>query len=190
MQHHSAPTRLLHWSASQFVAAYFACISEHDTDGCIYLVQSGTLAKRVMDRGGPDASKLLYSWTQLEQDSTADWSFDVTTRRPSSRMIAQSGEFSIAMDPLADHAALIHLGAEADHWNRYSHSRWIVPAALKPDILHRLHSMNVTASTLFPGVDGVGRSIAELGITLRYTYGLSTKPAERAADAADAAERE
>src|ERR1700687_5650335 len=38
MQHHGAPTRLLDWTLSPFVAAYFAVERLPDKDGAIFLV--------------------------------------------------------------------------------------------------------------------------------------------------------
>ena len=38
----------------------------------------------------------------------------------------------------------------------------IIPHSAKPDFLSELRRMNITAAALFPGVDGLGRSIAEL----------------------------
>ena len=37
-----------------------------------------------------------------------------------------------------------------------------IPAALKPEVMRRLKTMNVTASSLFPGLDGIGRYLDEL----------------------------
>ena len=38
----------------------------------------------------------------------------------------------------------------------------VIPHKIKPDFLAELRRMNITAAALFPGVDGLGRSIAEL----------------------------
>ena len=38
----------------------------------------------------------------------------------------------------------------------------IIPHRIKPDFLAELRRMNITAAALFPGVDGLGKSIAEL----------------------------
>jgi hypothetical protein len=39
--------------------------------------------------------------------------------------------------------------------------RICIPARMKPTLLAQLQKMNIDARTLFPGVDGVGRSIRE-----------------------------
>jgi hypothetical protein len=36
MQHYKAPTRLLDWSYSPYLAAYFACSSNPNIDGAIW----------------------------------------------------------------------------------------------------------------------------------------------------------
>ena len=38
----------------------------------------------------------------------------------------------------------------------------VIPHKIKPDFLAELRRMNITAAALFPGVDGLGRSIADL----------------------------
>jgi hypothetical protein len=40
-------------------------------------------------------------------------------------------------------------------------ARWIFPAAVKDQMLKRLRLANIAAHSLFPGADGLGRSIAE-----------------------------
>lgn len=40
-------------------------------------------------------------------------------------------------------------------------TKLIIPSNIKSDLLSQLHTMNITANSLFPGVDGFGRSIDE-----------------------------
>ena len=47
--------------------------------------------------------------------------------------------------------------AQARHFEKL-----VVPRDQKPDYLHQLRGMNVSANALFPGVDGLGRSLYEL----------------------------
>ena len=47
MQHHGVPTRLLDWTRSPYVAAYFAANQQLDSDGTIWVLCVKTL-KRIM----------------------------------------------------------------------------------------------------------------------------------------------
>lgn len=49
MQHHRAPTRLLDWSSSPYVAAYFAVLSEFDSDGEIWAANNFKLRGYIQD---------------------------------------------------------------------------------------------------------------------------------------------
>ncbi len=49
----------------------------------------------------------------------------------------------------------------ADHQQRKWHLKVVIPPELKADFLYRLRPMNLTAVSLFPGIDGLGRSVAE-----------------------------
>src|SRR5262245_49922976 len=71
-------------------------------------------------------------------------------------MPAQQGCFTMCEQILAGHECIIgELGAE-NLW------QLTIPANQKPDFLLRLREMNITASTLFPGVDGLAESVGEL----------------------------
>ena len=37
-----------------------------------------------------------------------------------------------------------------------------IPANLKPEVMRHLRTMNLTAATLFPGLDGIGRYLDDL----------------------------
>jgi hypothetical protein len=47
-----------------------------------------------------------------------------------------------------------------EYW-KYWNSKIVIPEKLKPEFLRRLQIMNITANSLFPGVDGLGRSVRE-----------------------------
>lgn len=53
----------------------------------------------------------------------------------------------------------------------------IIPHECKPDFLLRLREMNIAASSLFPGVDGLGWSVQEL-VSLGAHYKLLSKSQE------------
>ena len=40
--------------------------------------------------------------------------------------------------------------------------KFVIPSPRKNDFLKKLRNMNITANSLFPGIDGLGRSVGEL----------------------------
>jgi hypothetical protein len=167
MQHHHAPTRLLDWTLSPFVAAYFAVEQCCAADGAIWFLQEITLVEGVLKRFGP--SRLSLKNDQVDTDlRNPDANLLVQPwcpARRSDRMVTQQGRFTFCHNVLGDQEVIIDdLCAAAENGERVQ-SLWcklIVPTKLKLKVLNQLRAMNVTAGALFPGIDGLGRSITEM----------------------------
>jgi hypothetical protein len=182
MQHYGAPTRLLDWTRSPYVAAYFAVAQTRpDTtgeDGAVWLVHGRNLLQCMAAAGLqalPD-NQLAQSQLLRSADPPAGLTF-MRCKRPTDRMIAQQTFFTVSTEPMTDHGDLIARavrpaietmadGSEVD----VTVLKMRIPAALKPEFLRRLRFMNITAESLFPGIDGLGRSLTELA---RLTAGHS-----------------
>lgn len=160
MQHHGAPTRLLDWSQSLFVAAYYAVNSQWDRDGAIWLFHEPLLVTLMEERFDvPDGRS--FADFLLKPDAPAavlPWFPPILTER----MSAQQGLFTVALNPLTSHEESLAILSPAQEDGAEVLRKIVVPARLKPSFLRRLKAMNITASVLFPGVDGLGRSISEL----------------------------
>lgn len=163
MQHHGSPTRLLDWTASIYVALYFAVIDHFDKDGVIWLVHIASLDEKM---------KLLDDHSELPETESAIKNEFLKTNEPhvlmfvnritqSDRMIVQQGGFSICRNVLGDHGSILSDSLGGDS-NFVQFGKLIVPAEQKIPFLRKLRSMNITANSLFPGIDGLGRSVAEL----------------------------
>lgn len=150
MQHHNAPTRLLDWSASPYVGAYFAAESEPDHDGVI-LVIDGDSVTAAYKRDHPDPE-----WPpELQGDESSANLRVFTPFYKTMRLAMHQGYFTVALNPLDVHDdLLVRAGA--------IRARWVIKAKFKSEMLHQLRIMNVAAHTLFPGLDGLGRSAGEL----------------------------
>jgi hypothetical protein len=78
----------------------------------------------------------------------------------SPRMVAQQAHFTVALHVLDDQAELIE--KQCDQANDDQYFKLTIAEGLKPEFLRHLRAMNVTPTSLFPGMDGLGRSFADL----------------------------
>lgn len=166
MQHHGAPTRLLDWSSSPYVAAYFACLSEPGESAAIWCFCQQTLREQFEAREGwppdfADPSALTWFEQKLKDLRGEPLVMPLEFGYPSSqRIAAQQGRFTMCFHAGHKHDCVIQ-SVGPQHVRRF-----IIPAKKKLDFLLRLRDMNITGANLFPGVDGLGRSVTEL-IALR-----------------------
>lgn len=165
MQHHNAPTRLLDWTLSPFVAAYFAVESNWDKDGAVYFVHVQDFIEHVSDTYVAfEAFPLATLLSQCVDPLAPMDVLPILPEKKSTRMVAQQGVFTMSLQILCDHAAALDDVCKNIQGTKGgdTYRKVIIPKEKKPEFLRMLKSMNISASSLFPGVDGLGRSIAEL----------------------------
>ncbi len=167
MQHHHAPTRLLDWSYSPFVALYFACEKLDDREGSVWMVASRRISDLMVGKFPQCAGYATHRrQKQFYQSSSGPDFLDFIERNTqTAQMVAQQTMHSVSPAPLADHGDLVKSvlsGEESANGNPFR--KLIIPAKHKIEFLRILRFMNVTSNALFPGVDGLGRSIAELAL--------------------------
>jgi hypothetical protein len=163
MQHYGAPTRLLDWTGSIFVAAYFAVAEEPDCDGAIWAIELGTLYAKTEERQAgwstqvpnarvrrpisPGAPQLLGSvWPIMKTD----------------RMGPQQTSFTMSNYATVDHADILDDIMPPATATGGTYAKLTIPAKKKLTFLRHLRRMNVTPATLFPGLDGQGRTVNDL----------------------------
>jgi hypothetical protein len=165
MRHYGAPTRLLDWSLSPYVALYFAVEQRWDEDGALWWFSAETAKNLMTRRFGadyPDASRALFQTHDASRffQPPQPMIFHFELKRTIDRIGNQQGFFTIALDATADHAEIL---ADLSSYSDGPHcGKLIVPKSWKPQLLRELQLMNVTGKSMFPGLDGLGRTLTEL----------------------------
>jgi hypothetical protein len=168
MQHHFAPTRLLDWTYSPYVAAYFA-IESVSTSGSIWCINSkwceraageivGDLTISERDRKRDEGSfKCLYMNSSIARKF-------VFTENPihlNPRLIVQHGVFLCPGNlqvPFAENLKEMRESRDEKHILKLDLNLCVQDVR---EFSNNLRRMNVDAATLFPGLDGLGRSMRD-----------------------------
>ena len=194
MQHYRAPTRLLDWTSSPYVAAYFAVIETRNKDGAIWVVNYSCLEKAVNAwlKDNNIRTTETDTWYVKNLRPNANFIRTANTNHRNQRAVVQQAESTYTVNVFNDHGLTIqsllfdrteseHLkerkgtgktlltGFSSERANRVDskslierkYFRIVIPKKSKLDYLARLHTANISASSLFPGLDGVGSAIRE-----------------------------
>ncbi len=202
MQHYGAPTRLLDWSESPFVATYFAYEQPSNSDGAIYALNPrycrlqffGSLGPGMpwdhtgtMARGGSQGEDPTYPtrtvYRRDQENELLRWAITQQSRWPlpsipfnqDDRMSAQQtiftliGDVSSVTDELFDKETWpvqqpmpggFLTGTDA--WPLDHAAQLLIKirlqSAWRKEALWTLAKMGITAASIFPGLDGLGRA--------------------------------
>ena len=161
MQHYGAPTRLLDWTFSPYVAAYVAANDHPDDDGAVWVINAQAVkvaARRTFKDRYPLPRTLAGQTKAVRAPSAKPVLYFTNLRFHTDRMAAQRMAFTLVNRVICDHAeAAMTLDVPAE-----ALVKLVLPVEEKLTVMRRLRRMNITARSLFPGVDGLGRSAAEL----------------------------
>lgn len=162
MQQHNAPTRLLDWSESPYVAAYFAVVENWSSDGVIWCFDQDRVNEFMTSQFGDNFAKAIDEHIDdlLVNPDAPEMLFTITRFKKSSRMVAQQGLSTLCTSVLADHEEVIPR-AFSHGENSATCMKLTIPSRCKRSLLIHLRSMNITAASLFPGIDGLGHAVQE-----------------------------
>lgn len=203
MQHHGAPTRLLDFTESIFVATYFA-INDAVTDSSIWAINRHRLRDNLYS-----SQKLNYVQAEALKDDVNDVHIEYANKYIGSKTGIEDEEMPISVVPLepkicterlARQQGLFLMPTNSNHsfqtnlTNSFLKEDFVfdklpfkelinesserklkhqvkiikinIPLELHDDILYSLKEMNITAETLFPGIDGLAKSLQQTQLRL------------------------
>jgi hypothetical protein len=151
MQDHGAPTRLLDFTWSPYVAAFFA-LHDATEDGVIWACNPGELKK--VKHSGPERGTGFRKQI-LSKNGNFVWLGEPYAMNR--RLMAQSGTFLVPA--VLDSSVEEILKAYPNPRNTLI--KFILPAdRVRQQGMNELYRMNITQATLFPDLDGLARSLA------------------------------
>lgn len=149
MQHYGAPTRLLDWSYSPFVAAFFA-FQQLAKGCCVYEIDLTNLNRA-------NTFRLPDAWKADFPNGTENYVVPYSPNYQNERLILQQGLFLVPGNIQCDVEQIVE--------EYEGHERFIIKYQfnLSPhDItraINKLKAMNIDNSHLFPGIDGLSKSM-------------------------------
>jgi hypothetical protein len=183
MQHHGAPTRLLDFSYSLYISIYFALINT-TTDSCvwaindnwlraqgtIYSADSGFLATNDLRFGQLSAiyktANSIISENNFDNDNGEDaivnpaiMMLELDQQIP--RLAIQQGLFLMPTNIQKSFVTNLKSMYDQDQSHTDVITKLIFPIGLRYRALSHLKMMNITAETLFPGIDGFAVSLIQ-----------------------------
>jgi hypothetical protein len=164
MQHHGAPTRLLDFTKSEYVAAFFA-LERAVGDAAVWAINTPALYLGVRPRGRGGRSALPAQVNPLDAGHFARYFLPNNRRfiwfgeprRMNQRLIAQSGTFVVP--GVIDEPVESIISA-------YPRPRQLLGKivlrgrSLREEGMRALYQMNITHASLFPDLEGLARSMA------------------------------
>lgn len=170
MQHHGAPTRLLDFTYSIYVAAYFA-LESAEKPCAVWAINSKWLVSRAITSlkkaGKQDAdvfdedtetSKELRYYSLLFEGIPVRCLVPVSAYRLNERIRMQKGLFLAPGDiRTCCQENLLALPGSQDKRNVV---KLVLPPAVRLRALNDLYYMNISRTNLFPGLDGFSSSLA------------------------------
>ncbi len=176
LQHYGAPTRLLDWSYSPYVSAFFAMVNKNidSEDAAIWAINLDKLIQKASE-----TSKNLNKFNYIQSES---YRFSRELEEKEFIELFMSGKFGPFILPISPKSGQLRLNNQQgvflcqtdfnktfqknlessfkDSDMKKNIKKIIIPSSLKPDILEELNFMNINYSSIFPGLEGYIKSLS------------------------------
>jgi hypothetical protein len=170
MQHHGAPTRLIDFSWSPYVAAFFA-MERAVGDSVVWAMNPARIDSSRAPRPSRMDLRLCGSFPRYFLKGTNRFIWMGEPHSMNRRLIAQSGTFAV---PGVLDKPVEEILCDSDPENILA--KIVLTHAVRETGMRELYRMNITYSTLFPDLDGLARS---MGYELEFHWGYNPRTMER-----------
>lgn len=178
-QHFGAPTRLLDWTENPLVALYFACISDEEEDGIVYILQPELYYQISFGKNNMDGKTIKKEAAKMIWKKEKSFPYPIAFRPYyiDQRMNAQSSWLMVwgyKIDPLEEIIPELEKNGKGKveyTWEEDDGSystglkeetaleSIIILKKSKDKLLYELNRIGINHATLFPGLDGIGKVI-------------------------------
>jgi len=164
MQHYSCPTRLLDWTQSPYVALYFAVNDSFNSNGALFVWDWRVYKRNYKEMYPRDKEIRGIDILKYKERDIVELIF---ATKLNERIVRQQGCFSVSNNILKTHDDVVtDIATKAGKPSGLY--KLEIPSELKLEFLARLKVMNITPESLFPGLDGLGRTIKEALLLRRW----------------------
>lgn len=187
MQHHGAPTRLLDFTYSFYVALFFA-INDTNQDAAVWAIKKRwlwenvrieydleyNLMKSLKDTINNHHVEKCNEILKSRLASESKYVIPVEPEKLSERMSRQQGLFVMPTSIEGTFSENISNVVSRPHksklFSKYNDAtdnfvKIVIPERIQRDILQDLTEMNINYETLFPGIDGFAKSLQQTVLT-------------------------
>jgi hypothetical protein len=170
MQHHGAPTRLIDFTWSPYVAAFFA-LERTLADGVVWALNPARIDSSRARQPVRMDPRIKGNFTRyfLKGKRRFIWLGEPYTMNQ--RLIAQSGTFVV---PAAIDVPIEEILSNSDAENALA--KIILKNAVRETGMRELYRMNITYATLFPDLDGLAKS---MGYELEFHWAYNPRTMEK-----------
>jgi hypothetical protein len=171
MQHYGVPTRLLDWTSNFWTALYFACAAESSKDAEIWFYDRAIFEWQKQSNYSSLLNPIKEGTTQNLNTNYDPVFLSLRGRHTlvefdpqmTPRMREQSGHHTLSTDMFSDHVQLLYelstpLSAITPNDQKRPFGRVLISSKCKEKTIRFLsEQLKVTASTIFPDVEGLGK---------------------------------
>ena len=170
MQHHGAPTRLIDFTWSPYVAVFFA-LERTLADGVVWAMNPARIDSSRNPKPSRTDPRVNGNFRRYYIKGTRRFIWMGEPHTMNRRLIAQSGTFAV---PGVLDVPIEEMLTDVDQENILA--KIVLANSVREVGMRELYRMNITFATLFPDLDGLARS---MGYELEFHWGYNPRTMER-----------